>query len=504
MNHNLFSLLRARFPEEREAPFISTPGGRSLPYSALDELTARLAGALRQLGLARGERLVMLIDKSPEAILLYLAVLRLGAILVPLNTAYTAREFRYFLNDAQPKVVILRPDLDPEQHEAAQDTGARTATLDTCNGGSLPKLAMATHPLDTVEPVNKDDIAAILYTSGTTGQPKGAMLTHGNLASNGLALHRIWGFRPGDVLLHPLPVFHVHGLFVAVHCAMLNGSPMLYLPKFDPALVTDQLPQATVMMGVPTFYSRLLEHEAFNRSACENIRLFISGSAPLLRQTWEAFHRQTGHKILERYGMSEAGMIASNPLDGDRLPGTVGFPLPEIKVRVSDRNGKPLPRGETGVLEVKGPNLFAGYWGKPEMNTTEFRADGFFISGDLAVMNDNGRITIVGRDRDLVITGGFNVYPKEVEDCLNQLPGVKESAVIGVPHPDFGEALVALIAGEENTAPSEQTVITALKRNLAGFKVPRRIIRLDALPKNAMGKVQKNTLRETYADVIKN
>jgi malonyl-CoA/methylmalonyl-CoA synthetase len=445
----------------------------------------------------------MLIDKSPEAILLYLAVLRLGAILVPLNTAYTAREFRYFLNDAQPKVVILRPDLDPEQHQAAQDAGAETATLDTCNRGSLPELATATHPLDAIEPVNKHDIAAILYTSGTTGQPKGAMLTHSNLASNGLALHRIWGFRPEDVLLHPLPVFHVHGLFVAVHCAMLSGSPMLYLPKFDAALVTDQLSQATVMMGVPTFYSRLLEHEAFNRSTCENVRLFISGSAPLLPETWEAFHRQTGHKILERYGMSEAGMIASNPLDGDRLPGTVGFPLPEIKVRVSNRDGQPLPPEEIGVLEVKGPNLFPGYWGKPEMNVTEFRADGFFISGDLATMNDDGRITIVGRDRDLVITGGYNVYPKEVEDCLNQLPGVKESAVIGVPHPDFGEALVALIAGEKNTAPSEQTVITALKRDLAAFKVPRRIIQLDALPKNAMGKVQKNTLREKYADVIK-
>ena len=444
----------------------------------------------------------MLIDKSPEAILLYLATLRLGAILVPLNTAYTAREFRYFLNDAQPKVVILRPDLDPEQHQAAQDAGAQPATLDAFNGGSLPELAMASQPLDGVESVNNDDVAAILYTSGTTGQPKGAMLTHGNLASNGLALHRIWGFRPGDVLLHPLPVFHVHGLFVAVHCAMLSGSPMLYLPKFAAALVTDHLSQATVMMGVPTFYSRLLEHEAFNRSACENIRLFISGSAPLLPQTWEAFRRQTGHKILERYGMSEAGMIASNPLDGDRLPGTVGFPLPESEVRVSDRNGKSLPHGETGVLEVRGPNLFPGYWGKPEMNVTEFRTDGFFISGDLATMNDDGRITIVGRDRDLVITGGFNVYPKEVEDCLNQLPGVKESAVIGVPHPDFGEALVALIAGDKNTVPGEQTAITVLKRNLAGFKVPRRIIRLDALPKNAMGKVQKNTLRETYADVI--
>jgi len=445
----------------------------------------------------------MRIDKSPEAILLYLAVLRLGAILVPLNTAYTAREFRYFLNDAQPKVVILRPDLDPEQHQAAEDAGAETATLDTCNRGSLPELAAVTHPLDTIEPVNNDDIAAILYTSGTTGQPKGAMLTHGNLASNGLALHRIWGFRPGDVLLHPLPVFHVHGLFVAVHCAMLNGSSILYLPKFDAALVTNHLSQATVMMGVPTFYSRLLEHEAFNRSACENIRLFISGSAPLLPQTWEAFHRQTGHKILERYGMTEAGMISSNPLDGDRLPGTVGFPLPEIKVRVSDRDGKPLPHKEIGVLEVKGPNLFPGYWGKPEMNMTEFRADGFFISGDLATMSDDGRISIVGRDRDLVITGGFNVYPKEVEDCLNELPGVKESAVIGVPHPDFGEALVALIAGNKNTVPGEQTVIAALKRNLAAFKVPRRIIRLDALPKNAMGKVQKNTLRETYAGAIK-
>jgi malonyl-CoA/methylmalonyl-CoA synthetase len=503
LNHNLYSLLRSRFPKEQEAPFINTPEGRFILYSALDDLTARFAGALRQLGLTRGERLVMRIDKSPEAVVLYLAVLRLGAILVPLNTAYTVREFRYFLDDVKPKVVILRPDLDAEQHRAAQNAGAQIATLDADNGGSLPELVITTNPFNQVECVKKSDTAAILYTSGTTGQPKGAMLTHDNLASNGLTLHRVWGFHPGDVLLHALPVFHVHGLFVAVHCAMLNGSPMLYLPKFDAALVTDHLYKVTVMMGVPTFYNRLLEHGAFDQLACANIRLFISGSAPLLSQTWDAFHKKTGHKILERYGMTEAGMITSNPLKGDRIPGTVGFPLPDIKVRISDSHGKPLTYGKTGVLEVKGPNVFAGYWEKPEMTAAEFRPDGFFVSGDLATMNEDSRITIVGRDRDLIITGGLNVYPKEVEDCLNELPGVRESAVIGIPHADFGEAVIALISGETNIVPDEQTIINTLERNLASFKIPRRIITLQILPKNVMGKIQKNILRETYAYALK-
>ena len=466
-------------------------------------MTARFAGALRTLGLQPGERLMMLVDKSPEAILLYLTALRMGAILVPLNTAYTTREFQYFLANATPKVVVLRPIVDLEKQRIAVASGCQVTTLDSKNEGSFPELVMDVAPADHVHIVEKDDIAALLYTSGTTGKPKGAMLSHGILASNGLVLHEAWGFQKEDVLLHALPVFHVHGLFVAVHCAILNGSPMLFLPKFDAQEVVELLEQATIMMGVPTFYTRLLEHPSFSSLSCKNMRLFISGSAPLLRQTWQAFYKKTGHKILERYGMSEAGMITSNPLKGNRIPGTVGFPLRDINVRISDQNGNPLPAGHTGILEVKGPNVFSGYWVKTERTSTHFRNDGFFISGDLANMTGNGRITIIGRGQDLVITGGLNVYPKEVEDCLNQLPGIQESAVIGIPHPDFGEALVAIITSENGTLIEEQNIITALKQDLASFKVPRRIIRVPNLPKNVMGKVQKNILRKNYASSLK-
>jgi len=505
LNQNLFSTLRDRFPELQDALFIETPDGRSLLYSHIDDLTARLAGALRSLGLTHGERLVMSVDKSPEAILLYLAVLRLGAILVPINPAYTAREFTYFLNDAQPRVVILRPHDDSEKKGAVETVGAKVATLDTSNGGSLSELTRTTDPLYPIEQLSKDTAAAIIYTSGTTGHPKGAVLTHGNLATNGLALQRLWGFRSEDVLLHALPVFHVHGLFVAVHCVMLSGSSMLYLSKFEVGLVAKHIPKATVMMGVPTFYNRLLEHKSFNEFSCANIRLFISGSAPLLPQTWTAFNKKTKHEILERYGMTEAGMITTNPLKGDRVPGTVGFQLPGVTVRISDRHGAPISYGNIGILEIKGPNVFPGYWRKPDLTATAFRADGFFISGDLAMMSENGRITIVGRDRDLVISGGINVYPKEIEDCLNRLTGVQESAVIGVPHSDFGEALIALVVYKVNEkTPREQTIITELKRDLAAFKIPRQIIILDALPKNIMGKVQKNILRETYSGTLKN
>ena len=503
MSHNLYALLTSRFPKRSDTLFIEIPHGRSISYSQVDQLAARFAGALQHLGLAPGERMLMSIEKSPETILLYLAVLRLGAILVPLNPAYTTREFKFFLNDAQPKVVILDPNDKSGKQTAAEESGAKVVTLDAFNAGSIIAIANTVDACNQIIEVSKDTPAAILYTSGTTGQPKGAVLTHGNLASNGITLQRIWGFQPEDVLLHVLPVFHVHGLFVAVHCAMLSGSKILYLPKFEVNLVTKHICRATVMMGVPTFYIRLIEHASFDAASCINMRLFISGSAPLLPQTWIAFKRKTKHEILERYGMSEAGMIASNPLGGDRIPGTVGFQLPEISVRISGRNGEEISFGEIGMLEVKGPNVFPGYWESPHLNDSEFRGDGFFISGDMAIMNKDRRITIIGRDRDLVISGGLNIYPKEIEDCLNQFPGIIESAVIGIPHPDFGEALLALIVPDSKQNLDERTIINSLKTELAGFKVPRHIIFISALPRNVMGKVQKNILRETYSDELK-
>ena len=503
MTQNLYTLLRSRFPQEADALFITTPEGRSISYSAIDQITAKFAGGLRNLGVTRGERLLISVDKSPEAILVYLAALRLGAISVPLNPAYTAREFKYFLHDAQPRMVILRPNRDSEKQRITEEAGVKTTTLDAFNKGSFVELANTTAPCYHIEEIDNDQPAAILYTSGTTGLSKGAILSHANLISNGLTLHRIWGFKPGDVLLHALPVFHVHGLFVAIHCAMLNGSTMLFLKKFEVNIVVKHMRKATVMMGVPTFYARLLEHPLFDESLCTNIRLFISGSAPLLPQTWESFKQKTKHEILERYGMTEAGMIASNPLEGDRVPGTVGFALPGTRVRISNHDGTCTDLGEIGVLETKGPNVFSGYWNRPDLIMTEFRPDGFFITGDMAKMSANGRITIVGRTRDLVISGGLNVYPKEIEDCLNQLPNISESAVIGIPHTDFGEALVAFIVCELDERSSEQAIISALRMELAGFKIPRRIIFLDSLPKNIMGKVQKNILRETHLDTFR-
>ncbi|MDP6140977.1 MAG: AMP-binding protein, partial [Arenicellales bacterium] len=382
---------------------------------------------------------------------------------------------------------------------AAESVAAKLVTLDSAGAGTLPELARATEAVVEIAAVGADAIAAIVYTSGTTGRAKGAMLSHANLASNALTLQTLWGFRADDVLLHALPVYHVHGLFVAVHCAMLAGSPMLFLSKFDALEVLAQLGKATVMMGVPTFYTRLLELADFDRAACARMRLFISGSAPLRTETWQAFFERTGHQILERYGMSEAGMITSNPLAGERLPGSVGFALPGVTVRVSGEDHQPLPGGEIGMLELTGPNVFKGYWQMPDKTAAEFSDDGFFVSGDLAVMDQSGRVRIVGRDKDLVISGGLNVYPREIEQAIDALPGVLESAVIGVPHADLGEGLVAVICAPAEMAPDEASVINALKITLAGFKIPRRVFRVDALPRNTMGKVQKNVLRETYA-----
>ena len=502
LNQNLYLLLRQHFPADPDTAWLVLPDGHSLPYGDIEPTTACYAGALHSLGIGHGDRVLAQIDKSPEALLLYLATLRLGAIYVPLNTAYTPTEVAYFLGDARPGLFIAQPDCETTLSEVAQATATTLLTLDGSGQGSLRERVDQATPLEAVTTVSGDEIATIIYTSGTTGRSKGAMLSHNNLASNALALRTLWGFVSTDVLLHALPIYHLHGLFVAVHCAMLRGIPMLFLPRFDPGQVMTHLRSATVMMGVPTFYTRLLQTEGFDRASCEHMRLFISGSAPLLAQTWQAFYEHTGHHILERYGMSEAGMIASNPLTGERLPGTVGFALPGITLRVCDNTHHPLPAGQTGVLEMRGPNVFQGYWQMPEKTASEFTNDGFFISGDLATLTDDGRVSIVGREKDLVISGGLNVYPKEIEEAINALPGINETAVIGVPHADLGEGLVAVVCITPGDTLDADGVIETLKASLAGFKVPRQIYSVDELPRNTMGKVQKNILRERYAETF--
>ncbi len=498
-NANLYSLIRSRFPDDPAAVFLETVGGRTLAYGDLDGETARLAGLLKRLGVAKGDRVIVQVHKSVEAVVLYLACLRAGAIYIPLNTAYTAAEVGYFLGDAEPHVFVCAPDahraLMPEIEKAKVP---HVLTLGADGRGSLAEAARDARPDETVADCTEDDVAAILYTSGTTGRSKGAMLTHRNLSSNALSLHRIWGWVQGDVLLHALPVFHVHGLFVALHCALLNGSKVFFLDKFDAGEVLGLLPRATVMMGVPTFYTRLLEEPGLNRDICANMRLFIAGSAPLLPETFTRFETVTGHRILERYGMTEAGMITSNPYDGARVAGTVGFPLPDVYARVADEHGKQLPHGEPGVLEIMGPNVFKGYWRMPEKTAEEFRWDGYFITGDVAMIDSDGRISIVGRAKDLIISGGYNVYPKEVETAIDAIPGIGESAVIGVPHPDFGEAVAAVVTRSGEAGIDEDTVVTTLADQLARFKQPKRVFFVDALPRNSMGKVQKNVLREEY------
>jgi len=461
MSANLYDRLAASFPLDRSRPAFLLPGGGEISYGALESGAAHLAALLGARGVKPGDRIACQAPKSPEAVMLYLATLKAGAVWLPLNTAYTASEVRYFLDDAEPALFVTDPV-------------------------ALAREAVGLKPRAATAPRQPDDLAAVIYTSGTTGRSKGAMLTHANLASNALALHRIWGFEPRDVLLHALPIFHVHGLFVALHTSFLNGSPMLWLERFDEDQVLSALPRATVMMGVPTFYTRLLAWPDFGRAQTRHMRLFISGSAPLLESTFREFEARTGHGILERYGMSEAGMITSNPLIGPRIPGSVGYPLPGVELRIAG--------GGTGVIEIRGPNVFKGYWRMPEKTAEEFASDGFFRTGDVGRQDPDGRVWISGRAKDLIISGGFNVYPKEVELVLDDLPGVGESAVIGVPHPDYGEAVVAAITG----AAEEAHVISAARERLAGFKVPKRVVCVGELPRNAMGKVQKAALREQF------
>lgn len=494
---NLFALLYERFEAALGCPSLVPTGvvtGRSGPawtYRDLDDASARFSAALRRRGVEPGDRVLVQVPKSVEAVALYLGVLRCGAVYVPLNTAYTEREVAFFVSDASPRVVVRGA---VGVGEPGSEQGPRSVGIDV-----LWEEARCLDPDSAVEPRQDDDLAAICYTSGTTGRSKGAMITHGNLTSNALALHEIWGFEPGDVLLHALPIFHVHGLFVALHTAFLNASKVLFLPRFDAAEVRSLLPEATVLMGVPTFYSRLLAEPGFGSADCGRIRLFVSGSAPLTEAVFGDFEARTGHRILERYGMTEAGMITSNPLRGERVAGTVGFPLPDVEVRAVGEDGTELPAGEVGTLEIRGPNLFPGYWDLPEKTAEEMRGDGFFVTGDFASVDGEGRVTLVGRGKDLVIAGGFNVYPKEVEDRLDEVAGVAESAVIGAPHTDLGEGVVAVLVAEDSPV-EDDTLRSALDAGLARYKHPRRFYWVDELPRNAMGKVQKNVLRDRYRD----
>jgi malonyl-CoA/methylmalonyl-CoA synthetase len=489
-NANLYALFRDCWDCRFDRPALIEPGAQTLTFAMLDDLSARMAATLVHHGVSAGDRVVAQVEKSIGAIALYLACLRAGAILVPLNTAYTAAEIAYFLEDAEPTLFVSTSG------ESAG--GVAGVALGTTAEIGLWAEALASEPLAAIHHTNADDIAAIVYTSGTTGRSKGAMLTHGNLASNAATLRQIWGYRPDDVLIHALPIFHVHGLFIALNSVFLNATPCIFLAKFDPAEVRAQMRNATILMGVPTFYTRLLADPDFGAPDMAGMRLFISGSAPLLAETHREFEARTGRAIIERYGMTETGIITSNPLDGAREAGTVGYGLPGVEVRVADAAGQEVPRGETGTVEVRGPNVFKGYWRNPQKTAEELRADAWFITGDVGTMAEDGRLTLAGRAKDLIISGGYNIYPKEIEGVIDAVSGVVESAVIGAPHPDFGESVVAVIVG----TPDQAALDAAIATNLARFKHPRHLAFVDDLPRNAMGKVQKNLLRERYAKVF--
>ncbi len=499
---DLFSLIRSRIADPAKL-FIETNDGRRFTYADMLALSGRLASVLVARGVEPGDRVAVQVDKSPEAVILYLACLRAGAVYLPLNNAYTLAELEYFIGDAEPKVVVATPKAGADLGALAARLGvAATETLGTAGDGSLMAAAAAASADFADVARGWDDLAAILYTSGTTGRSKGAMLTQRNLASNALTLVDYWRFSPADVLLHALPIFHTHGLFVATNTLLLAFGTMLFLPKLDADEMMRLMPRCTTMMGVPTFYVRLLQDERLTRATTAHMRLFISGSAPLLADTHRAWQERTGHAILERYGMTETNMNTSNPYDGERIAGTVGFALPGVDLRVVDpESGKALGTGEVGMIEVRGPNVFKGYWRMPEKTAAEFRPDGFFITGDLGTVDARGYVRIVGRGKDLVISGGYNVYPKEVETEIDAIPGVTESAVIGVPHPDFGEGVTAVVAVPKGSTLTERDVLARLDGRLAKFKQPKRVFFVDDLPRNTMGKVQKNVLREQHKDL---
>jgi malonyl-CoA/methylmalonyl-CoA synthetase len=500
-SRNLFEVFRGRFPSRMRNPFITTGDGRVFTYDDLDRISAQYANVLIANNVKPGDRVAVQIEKSPEGVFLYLACLRAGAVFLPLNTAYRADEADYFLGDAEPGLVVG----DPGAHELANLCVARKIphffTLGADGVGTLiNEAARAPTALASV-PRSHSDLAAILYSSGTTGKPKGVMLTHGNLEVNARALHQTWGFEPDDVLLHTLPIFHTHGLFVAINTVLLNGTKMIFHAKFSANAVIADLANATVFMGVPTYYVRLLASKTFTIGAWQNVRLFLCGSAPLLDETFRAFEFQTGRQIVERYGMTEAGIITSADVDKPRKAGDVGWPLPGVTLRIADSSNAELPHSETGEVQIKGPGLFKGYWRNPEKTAEEFTPDGFFKTGDLAYAEESGMVTIVGRAKDMMISGGFNVYPKEIESIIDRLPGVAESAVVGMPHPDFGEAGLAVVTMDVIAKPIDTHATRAiLKKHLASYKIPKLFVVANELPRNAMGKVQKALLRESYKD----
>ncbi|MEH6557077.1 MAG: malonyl-CoA synthase [Oceanicoccus sp.] len=498
---NLFELLRHNFPADLGRPFITDGTRGTYSYAAMIDLSGRVANYLENCGLKQGDRVAVQVQKSPEALMIYLACIRAGLIYIPLNTAYQLPELQYFFDDSRPSLIIGDPKNAKVMQQLAETVGSQFTTMSADGRGSLMDSADLCSPDYNSTLCADSDLAAILYTSGTTGRPKGAMLSHKNLSSNALVLKQIWGWSDEDVLLHALPIFHVHGLFVACHCVLAAGASMIFLPAFNAKDVIGNLSAATVMMGVPTFYTRLLAEQAFGASHCENMRLFISGSAPLLEDTHQQFEQRTGHTILERYGMSETSMQTSNPLKGERRAGTVGFALPGIDVRIVDRNNHPVTGDNIGSIQVKGPNVFQGYWKMPEKTAEEFTPDGYFITGDQGKISADGYISIVGRAKDMVISGGYNVYPKEVELVIDSLKGIAECAVFGIADSDFGEAVVVAIVpdGDDGQVLDVESIIDETKLQLASYKVPKKVHFVEELPRNTMGKVQKNILREQFA-----
>lgn len=501
-NPNLYAQFRSRFERDLDAQLLRADDGRVFTYRDADSMSGQMANALRALGTVPGDRITVQVEKSPENLFLYLACLRAGLVYHPLNTAYTASELEYFLGNAEPAIVVATGGArDMLTSTLPTGSAARVLTLDADGSGTLMNAVQRADRESPLYESHGDDLAALLYSSGTTGRPKGIMLSHDNLRTNAQTLVAAWGFTAADRLLHALPIYHVHGLFVGLGCVLMSGASMEWHSRFSDAAVIEALPACTVMMGVPTYYTRLLASKAFDGNCCRSMRLFVSGSAPLLAETFAEFKERTGHHILERYGMTETGMNTSNPLrmeDGERKAGTVGPPLPGVAVRIVDQAGSEVARGETGDLQVKGANVFRGYWRMPEKTAEDFTADGFFNTGDKAVLDDDGYVSIVGRAKDMIISGGLNVYPKEIELVIDDMFGVKESAVIGLPDSDFGEAVVAVIV-PNGEPPSAEEVIASCRAQLANFKVPKRVEVLDSLPRNAMGKVQKNLLREQFS-----
>ena len=498
---NLFSRLFDGV-EDPDRLAIETVDGQRISYGELVARAGRMANVLVQSGVKPGDRVAAQTEKSVPGLVLYLAAVRAGAVYLPLNTAYTLNELEYFITDAEPSLVVCDPSKAQGIGAIAAKVGAKVETLGADGKGSLSDAAAKAKPEFTTVTRANDDLAAILYTSGTTGRSKGAMLTHDNLASNSLSLVDYWRFTDKDVLIHALPIYHTHGLFVASNVTLFARASMIFLPKFDPELIIRLMARATVLMGVPTFYTRLLQSPALSKESTRHMRLFVSGSAPLLADTHREWAARTGHAVLERYGMTETNMNTSNPYDGDRVAGAVGLPLPGVSVRVTDpETGQELARDTIGMIEVRGSNVFKGYWRMPEKTKAEFRDDGFFITGDLGKIDTRGYVHILGRGKDLVISGGFNVYPKEIESEIDAMPGVIESAVIGVPHADFGEGVTAVLVCDKDAKVDEASVLKALDGRLAKFKMPKRVFVVDELPRNAMGKVQKNILRDTYAKI---